>query len=172
MGRTVRGYTSVLLFPAARLGEGGTARWEVLFWEVLFSVPSYACGEEKNISAEWTRDAKWLHDMMDVSSCGAALPPLLLPRLHPTFSQPSTKRNSVNDMASQQYCCPTLPCFSTTDPKPVDEALAGVLSLRDRVNALLMVLLMIMLVMMMMMMMMMVCFLAHRVVSDGDTHTH
>ena len=35
-----------------------------------------------------------------------------------------------------------------------------------------MVLMMIMLVMMMMMMMFLLCFLAHPVVSDGDTHTH
>ena len=55
--------------------------------------------------------------------------------------------------------------------KLVDEALAGVLSLKDRVNAPLLVLMMIMLVMMMMMIFLL-CFLAHRVVSDGDTHTH
>ena len=60
-------------------------------------------------------------------------------------------------MTSRKDCCPTLPCFSTTGPKLVDEALAGVLSLKDRVNALLMVSLMIMLVVMMMIL---VCFLA------------
>ena len=63
-------------------------------------------------------------------------------------------------MTSRKDCFPTLLCFSTKDPKLVDEAFAGVLCSKDRVNALLIVLLMIRLVMMMMMMMFLVCFLA------------
>ena len=83
--------------------------------------------------------------------------PLSLPSSSPAPTPPSTKRKSVNDMTSRKDCFPTLLCFSTKDPKLVDEAFASVFCSKDRVNALLMVLLMIRLVMMMMFL---VCFLA------------